>query len=449
MTGFDVESLFLDFKIKEMLLTTGLLLAILVSIFTVLAVWKILKYTSSKKSWLIIGLAILILVSVQIIEIINLSSSKGLHIPLNAYITINLLIAMVINAAIYYMSKSLKKLRQAEKDRQESEMRFRLLFDHSGDEIYLEDFEANIIEVNNEAVNKLGYSKDELLRKNMADLKTNKFAPMVRKNLKIVGQSGKHVFETEHLTKDGRTIFLEMSSRVIDYMGGKAILSIGRDITARKDIERKIAAAIIATEEKERKRFAADLHDDVAPLLSTIKLYIDLLKKGNFNKISPEEILQSIDELIEKAIISTREISNNIMPSILEDFGLAAAVNDFCTYINNTRSVSIKLDCSQYQLTGKRIEETVLFQSIKELVHNTLKHSNAKNIDIFLEANEDNINLYYKDDGTGFDVDEKTKNPGGMGLNNIINKVKTINGLTMIKSEPGEGMTMLITLKIK
>lgn len=70
-----------------------------------------------------------------------------------------------------------------------------------------------------------------------------------------------------------------MSSRVIDYMGKKAILSIGRDITERKDIERKIASAIIETEEKERRRFAADLHDDLAPLLSTIKLYIDLLKK--------------------------------------------------------------------------------------------------------------------------------------------------------------------------
>lgn len=432
-----------------MLLTAGLSLAVLVSIFTILAVWKILKYTSSKKSWLIIGLAILILVTVQIIEIINLSYSERLTIPLEAYITINLFIAFVINLAIFSMSGSLRKLRKAEKDRQESETRFRLLFDNSGDEIYLEDLNANIIEVNTEAVNQMGYTREELLKKNMADLKTPKYTPMVRKNLKIVGQLGKHIFETEHLTKNGKTIFLEMSSRVIDYLGEKAILSIGRDITERKDVERKIASAIIATEEKERKRFAADLHDDVGPLLSTIKLYIDLLKKGNFNKISPEEILKSIDELIEKAIISTREISNNIMPSILEDFGLAAAVNDFCTYINNTRSVNIALDHSQYQLTGKRIEETVLFQSIKELVHNTLKHSQAKNIQIFLESNEDNINLFYKDDGTGFDVDEKTSNPGGMGLNNIINKVKTINGLTMIKSEPGAGMTMLITLKIK
>ncbi|MBK7093920.1 MAG: PAS domain S-box protein [Saprospiraceae bacterium] len=402
-----------------------------------------------KTTWILIGLGIILLAFGQVIEIYNLYYKENSKTLLSIFIAINCIVITVINFAMFRISKWLKKLRKTEKEKLESENRFQLLFDNSGDEIYLEDFDANIIEVNSEATRKLGFTKEELLNKNFADLKTPKYTGMVKKNLKIVITTGKHVFETEHLTKNGKVIFLEMSSRVIDYMGKKAILSIGRDITERKDIERKIASAIIETEEKERRRFAADLHDDLAPLLSTIKLYIDLLKKGNFNKISPQETIQSIDELIEKAIVSTREISNNIMPSILQDFGLIAAVKDFCTYINNTKSINIILDCEQYKLTGSRIEETVLFQSIKELVHNTLKHSNASKIDIFLESNDDHINLFYKDNGIGFDVNDKTLNPTGLGLNNIVNKVKTINGLTMIKSEPDQGMSMLITLKVK
>ena len=191
------------------------------------------------------------------------------------------------------------------------------------------------------------------MKKNFKDIKTEKYIPIVDKNIEIIKKQGHHVYETEHRAKDGTVIFLEMSDRVIDYMGSKAILSMARDITERKEIARKIAAAIIKTEERERKRFAADLHDGLAPLLSTIKLYTDLLKKGNFNKISPTETLQSVDELIDKAIVSAREISNNIMPSILLDFGLPAAVKDFCNYINNTNSVKIKLDTSQYKLTGR------------------------------------------------------------------------------------------------
>lgn len=432
-----------------MIFLATIIISLFISVFTVFSLLQILKFTRMRRSWMIIGIAVLFLIIGQFIELYNLRFNENNRILLYIYFIINSIVAIVINLAIFRMSKLLKKTRQTEIEKAESENRFKLLFDNSGDEIYLEDFDANIIEVNNEATRKMGYSREELLKKNFADLKTPKYTGMVRKNLKIVISTGKHIFETEHLTKDGKVIFLEMSSRVIDYMGKKAILSIGRDITERKDIERKIASAIIETEEKERRRFAADLHDDLAPLLSTIKLYIDLLKKGNFNKISPQETIQSIDELIEKAIASTREISNNIMPSILQDFGLIAAVKDFCTYINNTKSINIKLDCEQYKLTGSRIEETVLFQSIKELVHNTLKHSNASIIEIFLESNDDHINLFYKDNGIGFDVNEKTLNPTGLGLNNIVNKVKTINGLTMIKSEPDEGMSMLITLKIK
>lgn len=432
-----------------MIFLATIIISLFISVFTVFSLLQILKFTRMRRSWMIIGIAVLFLIIGQFIELYNLKFNENNTILLYIYFIINSIVAIVINLAIFRMSKLLKKTRQTEIEKAESENRFKLLFDNSGDEIYLEDFDANIIEVNNEATRKMGYSREELLKKNFADLKTPKYTGMVRKNLKIVISTGKHIFETEHLTKDGKVIFLEMSSRVIDYMGKKAILSIGRDITERKDIERKIASAIIETEEKERRRFAADLHDDLAPLLSTIKLYIDLLKKGNFNKISPQETIQSIDELIEKAIASTREISNNIMPSILQDFGLIAAVKDFCTYINNTKSINIKLDCEQYELTGSRIEETVLFQSIKELVHNTLKHSNASIIEIFLESNDDHINLFYKDNGIGFDVNEKTLNPTGLGLNNIVNKVKTINGLTMIKSEPDEGMSMLITLKIK
>ena len=121
-----------------------------------------------------------------------------------------------------------------------------------------------------------------------------------------------------------------------------------------------------------------------------------------------------MDELIDKAIVSAREISNNIMPSILQDFGLPAAARDFCNYINNTNSVKIQLDTSQYTLSGTRIEETVLFQAIKELVNNSLKHSQASNIEIFLESHDKQVNLFFKDNGVGFDVDEKLKQPTGL-----------------------------------
>jgi len=410
---------------------------------------RLMDFTRTRKAWVIIGIAMVLMAIAQLLEIYNVQFlHSNMHL-LSIYLVLVLFVFVLLASGILRIGNVLRSIKKADERRIESENRFQLLFDNSGDEIFLADFEGNFIEVNQEAIKKLGYTREELMQKNFADIKTSKYIPLVKKNIEIIQKNGHHIYETEHLTKSGSIVFLEMSSRVIDYFGKKAILSMARDITERKEIERKIAATIIETEERERQRFAADLHDGLAPLLSTVKLYTDLLKKGNFNKISPAEAIQSVDDLVDKAIASTREISNNIMPSILRDFGLPAAVKDFCNYINNTKSVSIKLDTTQYLLTGTRIEETVLFQSIKELVNNSLKHSQAKNIEIFLESHDNQVNLYFKDDGIGFDVEEKLQQPTGLGLNNIVNKVKTINRISLIKSREGEGMSVLITLYVK
>ncbi len=426
-----------------------LILTTVILIFTLVFIFRMLDYVKSRMSWVMIGLAIIFLTVAQLMEVYNIYFNQKSSFILTLYFLLVLVVAVLLSISVHRIGNLLRSVKKADERRIESENRFKLLFDNSTDEIFLADFDGNFIEVNQEVIKRLGYSREELMKKNFTDIKTPKYIPLVKKNIDIIIQNGHHIYETEHLTKKGSVIFLEMSSRVIDYFGKKAILSLARDITDRKEIERKIAAAIIETEERERQRFAADLHDGLAPLLSTIKLYTDLLKKGNFNKISPAETLQAVDELIDKAIVSTREISNNIMPSILQDFGLPVAIRDFCNYINNTQSVKIMLDTSQYKLSGTRIEETVLFQSIKELVNNSLKHSRAKNIEIYLESHERQVNLFYKDDGIGFDVEDKLQQPTGMGLNNIVNKIKTINGLTLIKSKEGEGMSVLVTVNVK
>ncbi|PKP01394.1 MAG: hypothetical protein CVU11_15300 [Bacteroidetes bacterium HGW-Bacteroidetes-6] len=432
-----------------MLFNIFIIATAIVLLLTIGFIINLMSVTRSKKSWALIGLAVLLLIIAQIVELYNLYFNNNNPFVLAVYYILDFFVAVLISVGVLQIGNLLRRLKKVEEQRKDSELRFKILFDNSGDEIFLADFDGRLLEVNNEAVRKLGYTREELMQKNFKDIKTEKYISNVAINIALILKNGHHIYETEHLTKDGHVIFLEMSSRVIDYLGGKAILSIARDITVRKEMERKIAAAIIETEERERQRFAADLHDGLAPLLSTIKLYTDLLKKGNFNKITPTETLQSVDELIDQAIVSTREISNNIMPSILQDFGLPAAAKDFCNYINNTNSVNIHLDTAQYKLIGTRIEETVLFQTIKELVNNSLKHSKASNIEIFLESHDSQVNLFYKDDGVGFDVDEKLNNPTGLGLNNIINKVKTINGLCLIKSTSGAGMNVLITLTVK
>ncbi len=347
------------------------------------------------------------------------------------------------------LEHSSRRLRTAERALEQSERHFQTLFNSSSDDIFVIDFNGNYIEVNQGACDNLGYSREEFLAMNVRDIKPPHHKEQVESNILMIRRFGQHRYETENQARDGRIIPVEMKSRVIEYRGRQVILSISRDISERKEVEDKILSTIIRTEEKERKRFAADLHDDLAPILSTIKLYTDLLKKKNYRKISEEEAIRNIDELVDMSIASTRAISRNIRPNILQDFGLAAAVNDFCSFIRKTESVEIEVVTHQYTIEHRGIEESVLYQAVKELINNTLKHAAAKNIKVELKSFGNQVILYYRDNGNGFDLEEALASNSGLGLNNIVNKIKSVKGTVDINTRPGDGMFLVASVKVK
>lgn len=374
---------------------------------------------------------------------------------------IALVIIIILSLFVYFITadnvrrflsqleKSTKKLEQTQQALEQSEKHFQTLFNNSSDEIFVIDFDGNFEEVNQVACENLGYTRDEFLKMNVSQIKPENFRSKVGSNIETIRKFGQFRHESENQSKTGRIIPVEMKSRVVDFKGKQMILSISRDISERKEVEEKILSTIIQTEENERKRFAADLHDDLAPILSTVKLYTDLLKKKNFKKIDEEEAVRNIEELVDMAITSTRTISRNIRPNILQDFGLAAAVNDFCSFIKKTESISIEVVTHQYKIQERGIEETVLYQSVKELINNTIRHASAKNIKIELKSFENQVILYYRDDGVGFDLDEAMKQHTGLGLNNIVNKIKSVKGTVDINTKPGEGMFLIASLKLK
>lgn len=344
---------------------------------------------------------------------------------------------------------SSRRLKSTEKALMQSEHHFRTLFDNSSDDIFVIDFNGNFIEVNQVACDNLGYSHAEFLKMNAREIKPDQLKAQVDANITMIRKLGQYRYESKNKARDGRLIPVEMKSRVIEYKGKSVILSISRDISERKEVEDKILTTIIQTEENERKRFAADLHDDLGPILSTIKLYTDLLKKKNYKNIDENEAIRNIEELVDMSISSTRTISRNIRPNILQDFGLAAAVNDFCSFIKKTESIHLDVITHQYAIEKRGIEESVLYQAVKELINNTLKHSSAKNIKIELKSFENQVILHYSDDGCGFDLNEALKQNTGLGLNNIVNKIKSVKGTVDINANPGQGMFLIASVKLK
>jgi len=219
----------------------------------------------------------------------------------------------------------------------------------------------------------------------------------------------------------------------------------------RQESEKQVLSAILSTEEKERKRMAGELHDGLGPLLSSIKMTVHALKAGS--KYSAEQLVlhQNISESVSEAIKSLREISYNLSPSVLEDFGLITALRSF---IGKTQPVvDFKLEFVSNVTDEQKIEKdtaVILYRSVCELINNAIKHAKATKVMISLYQESYKIRLLYQDDGIGFNYDSPMKRePLGMGLHTIQSRVNAIDGSFSLESQPEEGVMVLIEIKTK
>ncbi len=211
----------------------------------------------------------------------------------------------------------------------------------------------------------------------------------------------------------------------------------------RKENEAKVLSAIIKTEENERKKFAKELHDGLGPILSSIKMAISAINKSVVG-ITNEKIIDKTESAVDNAILSIKEISNNLSPHILERFGLEKAIKTFTDTIITGNDLQIIQSSNLY---GKRYDynvEVVLYRIIGELIANTLKYACASKIEISLFNYENRLELFYSDNGIGFDMENSKSN--GMGLSNINSRVKSLDGKIEMHSKPKQGFFLKITI---
>lgn len=134
-------------------------------------------------------------------------------------------------------------LYQSTKQIQKSEKKFRTLFNNASDPIFIHDFEGKILEANQNAVDYSGYQYNELLTMKISDINAPEFAKMIPSRIDRLKVSHKLLFETHHMTKAGKMIPAEVSSRTIEYDDQEAILSVFRDLTERKKAEQALMAS--------------------------------------------------------------------------------------------------------------------------------------------------------------------------------------------------------------
>lgn len=329
-----------------------------------------------------------------------------------------------------------------------SENRWRSLIQQVPNEIILHDMSGNILDVNPSTAKILGYKESELLQLNVKHV-LPAFADqkLYTKYWKgFTAQKQTITFDTSQKRKDNSLISVAVTLSLIELNSKKYYLSVIHDISERQKTEREILNAVIETEENERKRFATDLHDSIGPLLSSINLSIAAIERAKESK--KKEIIEVAKEAIQEAFHSIKEISNNLSPYILNDFGLSKAIKNFIAKLEVTESVNITFESNMMDKRLDNNKEVVLYRVVTELINNTLRHAEATKIVIDLKETPKNIELNYTDDGIGFDPEVLNSTPQtGMGFSNILSRLKSINGCHEISSKPLQGMSARIIVE--
>ncbi|MES2837862.1 MAG: PAS domain S-box protein [Bacteroidota bacterium] len=208
----------------------------------------------------------------------------------------------------------------------------------------------------------------------------------------------------------------------------------------------KVLKSLINGQEEERKRISRELHDSIGQSLSLCKVYASSLLNFKGNEAEMQKRLVELNENIRLSIAETREISANLMPSELQDYGLKTTLENLFNKINSSNN-TLKINYSLINLNRINIDiEVSVFRIIQEILSNTLKHAQATTFKIDIECKTNEFLLKTTDNGLGFDLEKVKK---GNGLNNIKYRVETILGEVSVTSLPKKGCSYLIKIPLQ
>lgn len=306
-----------------------------------------------------------------------------------------------------------------------------------------------ILQVNDAAVKKYGYTKEEFLKLTVFDLRTKKEKEKIHQLLqKITNDSAVLTFKTVHQTKNGKEINVEVSINETLFLGKVARLATMVDITERKSIEnklriertdnsKKIAKVKQDTAKSIKNDIGQELHDNINQILGCTIIYLSIARKNEELRI---EMIDRCKESITEAIQAIRQLSSSLVNHNEDDFKLAESLQKLAGSITlaNTLHIDLSIDNRAEDLPNDL--KINVFRIIQEQMNNILKHARASEVSISLMITN-SIQLLIKDNGVGFNSAQKEN---GIGLNNIRNRAEFYNGTSGITSSPGKGFKLSV-----
>jgi PAS domain S-box-containing protein len=367
---------------------------------------------------------------------------------------------------IILMLEDITSFKMAQEAVQETEQRFRAVVESAQDCIFIKDKSLRYVFANQHMERSMYFKAEEILGHTASELFDSEIAKELEEQDRRVLAGETVEFEQNNSDKGGDLSFHVVKAPMKNQLGENiGICGIARDITERKKFEARLlnyqaqlqalAIQLSITEEKERRRFAVDLHDRIGQALAFSKIKLGLLNEElsneNLDKQHFSEQIVEVRNLIEETIEETRTMTFELSPPILYELGLESAVDWLAEDFRDKQGLNVEV---RKEKTLKQIDDNLkglLFQAIRELLTNVAKHANAKNVQVSLKRVDGSICITVKDDGSGFEpasVQEPSSSHGGFGLFNIRERLNHFGGKVEIDAKPGKGTRVILKVPI-
>jgi PAS domain S-box-containing protein len=365
---------------------------------------------------------------------------------------------------IIHIATDITEYKLAEEKLHESEEGFRIILENLPNGVFVHDLDGRIIQVNRSARAMTGYTEGELASMTVSDIDKGSITRKDRENIWSKLEKGDSFLlaNATHWRKDGSQYPAEIRINSIVLNKEPAMLALVQDITERKHAEEKLrdnqkqlkalAAELSYAEERERRRIAIGIHDNIGQKLAMAKLNLQFIK-DSVTKQSARSAIDGACDMMNEIIDDIRSLTFELSNPILYEIGLEEAIG---TLLKNEIQDKGGPNCKLISAGGKiELDEdtkVVLFKAIRELLVNVVKHAGAKNIKVGISRRDNEVKVTVEDDGAGFDVSKlglPSGKKGGFGLFNIKERLEYMGGQLEIKSFPAKGTRVVMTAPVK
>jgi PAS domain S-box-containing protein len=355
------------------------------------------------------------------------------------------------------IARDITKRREAENAAQESERRFRVLFENSSDAIMLWSAHGRVVYATPSVQRVLGYREPEIAGRVAMELVHPDDADQARRLwtdvLKAPGATSSGLFRVRH--RDGSWRWIEgVAKNLLDERGVEAIVATFRDVSERirtqQELQesvrllesaytdrRALMARLVTAQEEERERIAQDIHDDSIQGLTAALMRLETLR----NHIEDPAQVEACDQLIRdvsRCIVSLRGLIFEVHPHALDEYGLEPALRQLMERARGQAGLEFSFE-GGIQNEPPSAARQVVFRIAQEALTNVLKHARARTVHIDLEPLDAGCRVRIRDDGVGFNVNGNDPGPGHLGLAGMRARAHSAGGWCRVESSVGEG----------